>query len=87
MSALRIAVLGLGRMGSRAVARALELGHEVTVWNRGSRPRALGASAAASPAEAARGTRLVIAFFADEASMRAVLLDPALRLALGEDAS
>jgi shikimate 5-dehydrogenase len=30
----RIAVLGLGAMGSRMAANLLKAGHEVTVWNR-----------------------------------------------------
>ena len=31
---MRIAVLGMGKMGHAVAGRLLEGGHEVTVWNR-----------------------------------------------------
>ena len=31
---MRVAVLGLGRMGAGMAARLAEAGHEVAVWNR-----------------------------------------------------
>ena len=65
----RVAVLGLGAMGSRIAAQLLSAGHEVVVWNRTpakAEPLVeLGAEAAASPAEAARGADLVVTMLAD----------------------
>jgi 3-hydroxyisobutyrate dehydrogenase-like beta-hydroxyacid dehydrogenase len=31
---MRIGIAGLGRMGAAMAARLIEVGHEVTVWNR-----------------------------------------------------
>ena len=31
---MRVGVAGLGRMGAAIAARLIEVGHEVTVWNR-----------------------------------------------------
>ncbi|MEM8827617.1 MAG: NAD(P)-dependent oxidoreductase [Pseudomonadota bacterium] len=69
---MRIAFLGLGKMGSGMAARLVEAGHEVTVWNR-SRGRAedlleLGAAEAATPANAAEGARAVFSMVADDAA-------------------
>ena len=54
----RVAVIGLGAMGSRIARRFLDAGHELTVWNRDAAKAeplvAAGASAAQTPAEAAR---------------------------------
>jgi 3-hydroxyisobutyrate dehydrogenase len=75
-----IAFLGLGAMGSRMAARLLQAGHQVTVWNRS--PAAalplgkLGAQVAASPAEAARHARFVIAMVRDDEAARDVWLHP-----------
>ncbi len=30
---MKIGVAGLGRMGAAIAARALEVGHQITVWN------------------------------------------------------
>lgn len=69
---MRIAFLGLGKMGSGMAARLVEAGHEVTVWNR-SRGRAedlleLGAAEAATPADAAVGAEAVFSMVADDAA-------------------
>lgn len=75
----RIAVLGLGAMGSRMAARLIDAGYEVTVWNRS--PAALtslidrSVRIAASPAEAAEGAPVVIAMVRDDDASRAVWLD------------
>ena len=46
----RVAVVGLGGMGSRIARRLLDAGHELTVWNRtAAKAEALGAPVAASP--------------------------------------
>src|SRR6202012_4152546 len=53
---MRIAILGMGNMGRAFAARALETGHQTTVWNRSpGRAQALvadGAVEARSPARA-----------------------------------
>ncbi|MCE7029466.1 NAD(P)-dependent oxidoreductase [Jiella avicenniae] len=60
----RIAVLGIGLMGSRMAPRLIDAGHDVTVWNR-TREKALplvekGATLAETPAEAVTGADVVI---------------------------
>jgi len=54
---MRVGVAGLGRMGSAIAARLMEVGHELTVWNRSSDKAtalaAAGAKVAATPAELA----------------------------------
>ena len=51
---MHVGVAGLGRMGSAIAARLMEVGHQVTVWNRSAdkvKPLAqAGAKVAASPA-------------------------------------
>jgi 3-hydroxyisobutyrate dehydrogenase-like beta-hydroxyacid dehydrogenase len=48
----RVAVIGLGAMGSRIARRLLDTGHELTVWNRTrARAEAFGAPVAETPAE------------------------------------
>jgi 3-hydroxyisobutyrate dehydrogenase-like beta-hydroxyacid dehydrogenase len=69
----RVAVIGLGGMGSRIARRLLDAGHELTVWNRTSeRAEALGVPVAASPADAARTAEVVITMVADPAALQAV---------------
>ncbi len=76
---MRIAVAGLGPMGSRMAMRLIEAGNEVSVWNRSSgKADALverGAREADTPAEAADGAALVITMVADDEALRAVVLD------------
>lgn len=72
-----VAVLGLGLMG-RALAEAfLRAGHPTTVWNRTAAKAeplaALGATVAATPAEAAAAAPLAVVCVADHASVRATL--------------
>jgi 3-hydroxyisobutyrate dehydrogenase len=73
-----IAVLGLGTMGSGMARRLLGGGFAVTVYNRtASRAQALkeaGATAAATPREAALGADVVIAMLADDAASRSAWL-------------
>ena len=60
----KVAFCGLGQMGEPMAARLLEGGEELVVWNRSAeRADALvgrGAKRAASPAEAASGSELVM---------------------------
>ena len=76
----RIAVMGLGAMGSRMARRLLEAGHEVTVWNRTAERAAdlisTGAAWAESPKAAAAGSEIVISMVRDDEASRVVWLDP-----------
>lgn len=76
----KIAVLGLGAMGSRMAARLIAAGHDLTVWNR-SRAAADAfagrAAVAATPRAAAAGADIVLTMLRDDDAARAVWLDPA----------
>lgn len=75
---MKVGFLGLGAMGAAMATNLLKAGHEVTVWNRSpaaAQPlAALGAKVAKSPAEAARG-EAVLSMLANDAAVRAVILD------------
>jgi 3-hydroxyisobutyrate dehydrogenase-like beta-hydroxyacid dehydrogenase len=75
-----VAVVGLGRMGSRMAGRLLDAGHRVMVWNRTpERAAALvrrGAVAAATPAEAADRAEAVITMLAGPPALVAVTEGP-----------
>src|SRR4051812_11744038 len=69
---LRVAFLGLGRMGRPMAANIARAGYPLTVWNRTAGPAtelaADGrATAAASPADAVRTADVVISMLADGA--------------------
>jgi 3-hydroxyisobutyrate dehydrogenase-like beta-hydroxyacid dehydrogenase len=66
----RVAVVGLGAMGSRIAQRLLDAGHELVVWNR--TPKAFPAPFAASARDAAERSEAVITMVADPAALRAV---------------
>jgi 3-hydroxyisobutyrate dehydrogenase/2-hydroxy-3-oxopropionate reductase len=76
----RVAVVGLGTMGSRIARRLLDGGCDVTVWNRTPEKTAelveRGAARAATPAEAARGAGAVITMVSDPAALGAVTEGP-----------
>ncbi len=76
MTDRKVAVLGLGTMGSGMARRLLAAGFDVTVWNRSADRAALlgdaGAHVAATPAQAADGAAIVIAMLADDAVSRSV---------------
>jgi 3-hydroxyisobutyrate dehydrogenase-like beta-hydroxyacid dehydrogenase len=78
---MRISVIGMGSMGRAFAARALEMGHEVTVWNRTPNRAAdlisSGAVEAHSPKDAAVGSNVVLMVLADD--------DAVLSVCLGED--
>ena len=61
---LKIGIVGTGRMGAAFAGRLLSLGHEVTVWNRtAEKTKALaaaGAKVAATPAQLAAASEIVI---------------------------
>ncbi len=75
---MKLGFLGLGSMGKGIAGRLIAAGHDVVVWNR-SRGAvdalvAEGAHAAASVADAAR-CEVMHSMLADDASLRAVLID------------
>ena len=76
----RVAVVGLGGMGSRIARRFLDAGHELTVWNRtAAKVEQLveaGAAAATSPAEAAARSEVVITMVSDPSALQAVTEGP-----------
>ena len=66
---MRVGIAGLGRMGAAIAARLIEVGHEVTVWNRSAakvKPLVdAGAKTAASPAAVASAVEAVITCLTD----------------------
>jgi 3-hydroxyisobutyrate dehydrogenase/2-hydroxy-3-oxopropionate reductase len=77
----KVAVVGLGAMGSRIARRLLDSGHELVVWNRDparTEPlTAAGAVAAKSPADAARQAEAVITMVSSPDALRDVTEGPA----------
>ena len=75
---MKVAFLGLGVMGFPMAGHLAAKGHEVTVYNRnGAKARDWAGrhkgSAAATPAEAARGAQIVFACVGDDPSVREVI--------------
>ena len=81
-----IAFLGLGTMGLPMAANLLRAGYVVRAWNRSPAPlgklAALGAQAAASPAEAAAGADALVSMLADDAATRYAVLEAGALAAL-----
>jgi 3-hydroxyisobutyrate dehydrogenase len=77
---MKVGVAGLGKMGAAIAARLIDLGHEVTVWNRAAdktKPLvAAGAKAAATPAEVANASEVILTILADAAAIDAVYNGP-----------
>jgi 3-hydroxyisobutyrate dehydrogenase-like beta-hydroxyacid dehydrogenase len=75
---MRVAVVGLGPMGSAMAGRLLDAGHALRVFNRTAAKAApfaaRGAFVASSPAEAAEGCELAITIVADDAATEAMAL-------------
>jgi len=87
----RVAVIGLGRMGSGIAYSLLRAGFPVTVYNRTKEKMSplveAGATAAASPAAAARAANFVITSLMGDASVLAIVEGPdGLFAGLGRDA-
>ena len=78
---MRVTILGMGNMGRAFAARAIETGHQTTVWNR--TPGRVGALAASGAIEAntstaaVAGADAVLVVVADDAAV--------LEVCLGED--
>jgi len=70
---MRVGVAGLGRMGAAMAARLIEVGHEVTVWNRSAaKAKPLvdaGAKTATSAAELAGAVETIITCLTDAAAI------------------
>jgi 3-hydroxyisobutyrate dehydrogenase len=78
MAKQSVALLGLGTMGAGMAANLLKAGFPLAVYNR-SRAKAevfaaQGACVADTPADAARGARVILSMLADDAASRAVWL-------------
>src|SRR5665811_36534 len=77
---MHIGVAGLGAMGSAIAARLMEVGHQVTVWNRNPQKTKVladaGAKVAASPAELASAVEAAITILTDGAAIDAVYNGP-----------
>ena len=77
---MNIGICGMGKMGSAIAQRLLSLGHKVTVWNRNPAKTAplaaLGASAAATPADLAAASETVITMLLNDAALDAVYRGP-----------
>lgn len=76
----RVAVLGVGAMGSRMAMALIRADHRVTVWNRSPEPVqamvAMGAVAAQTPRHAATQSEFVISMVRDDEASRRVWLHP-----------
>lgn len=73
---MRVGVAGLGKMGAAIAARLMESGHEVAVWNRSAdktTPLAqAGAAVAATPADLASQSEIVLTILTDANAIAAV---------------
>ena len=71
---MHIGVAGIGKMGAAIAARLMEVGHEVTVWNRTpDKAKAVsGATMAATPAELAQQSEAIITILTDGSAIEAV---------------
>jgi len=81
----RVALIGLGRMGSGIARRLLDYGHELRVFNRtAARAGALarhGATQCTTPREACDGADAVVSMVADDQASRAIWYGPGGTLA------
>jgi 3-hydroxyisobutyrate dehydrogenase len=77
---MKVGVAGIGAMGAAIAARLIEVGHDVTVWNRTSeKTKALaeqGAKVAGSAAELAASCETVLTLLTDGAAIDAVYNGP-----------
>jgi 3-hydroxyisobutyrate dehydrogenase len=76
----RVGFLGLGTMGGAMAANAARAGYPVTAWNRtpgrGLHLEELGVALAASPAEVARASEILISIVSDTPDVEALLFGP-----------
>ncbi len=88
---MRVAVLGLGAMGSAIAGRLLDGGHELRLWNRspgrGEELTGRGAVRAGSIVDAVRECEVVVTSLSDDAGVRAVVAgEDGVAAALGASA-
>src|SRR5688500_13218915 len=78
MGGMRVAFLGLGRMGAPMAAHVVKAGHDVTVWNRTPKPGAIeGADEAKTLAEAVSNAEAVVTMLFGPDAVREVLAEVA----------
>lgn len=77
---MKVGVAGIGRMGAAIAERLLKHGHQVTVWNRSpAKAQALtqhGATVAASPAQLAASTDIILSILTDANAIAAAYDGP-----------
>ncbi|WP_375435834.1 NAD(P)-dependent oxidoreductase [uncultured Hymenobacter sp.] len=77
---MKIAFLGLGNMGEAMATNLLKAGHELTVYNRTASKAAplakLGATVAATPAEAVQEAAIVFSMVTDDAALQTLCTGP-----------
>jgi 3-hydroxyisobutyrate dehydrogenase len=75
---MKVGIAGTGKMGAAIAARLIEVGHEVTVWNRTpDKARSIaGASVVATPAALAESVETIITTLTDAAALEAVYNGP-----------
>ena len=82
---MKIGIAGIGRMGAAIGLRLMEVGHELTVWNRSAakaKPLAeAGAKVVAAPKALADGVEVIITILTDDAAIDAVYAGPSGLLA------
>ena len=73
---MQIGIAGIGKMGAAIAQRLIEVGHTVTVWNRSAdklKPLvAAGAAVAATPAELAGKSEVIVTILTDAAAIDTV---------------
>lgn len=87
---MKIAFLGLGKMGTAIARILLRKGHPLTVWNRTEKATeplvALGAKSADSPAAAVRGAEAVFTMVHDDPALEGILFDQGALAAIDKGA-
>jgi 3-hydroxyisobutyrate dehydrogenase len=79
---MKIGVAGIGKMGAAIAARLIEVGHDVAVWNRTpEKAKAVagpqtGIHIAATPAELAQRSEVIITILTDAAALDSVYRGP-----------
>jgi 3-hydroxyisobutyrate dehydrogenase len=75
---MKVGIAGIGKMGAAFAARLIEVGHDVTVWNRTPEKarNVAGASVAATPAALAANVETIITSLTDAAALDAVYHGP-----------
>jgi 3-hydroxyisobutyrate dehydrogenase len=77
---VKIGMAGMGRMGAAMARRLLDLGHELSVWNRSAAKTqplaAAGARVAATPAALAGASEVIISILTDAPAIEATYTGP-----------